>query len=41
MCSSLGNRNELRIPIRYTDLISDEGGAYNITLKSGDTVIVP
>lgn len=36
-----GQMKELRIPVRYTDLISDEGGAYNITLKSGDTVIVP
>ena len=36
-----GRIKELRIPIRYADLISDEGGAYNITLKSGDTVIVP
>ena len=32
---------ELRIPIRYDDLISEEGAAYNITLKSGDTIIVP
>lgn len=36
-----GKIKELRIPIRYADLISDEGGVYNITLKSGDTVIVP
>jgi len=36
-----GTRTELRIPLRYVDLISEEGGAYNITLKSGDTVIVP
>ncbi|MDH5564446.1 MAG: polysaccharide export protein [Nitrospirota bacterium] len=39
--SSEGNVKELRIPIRYDDLISDEGGVYNITLKSGDTVIIP
>ncbi len=36
-----GNVKELRIPIRYDDLVSDEGGVYNITLKSGDTVVVP
>ena len=37
-----GTVKELRIPIRYDDLISDEnGGAYNITVKSGDTIIVP
>ena len=36
-----GNVKELRIPIRYDDLISDEGGVYNITVKSGDTIIIP
>ncbi len=36
-----GSIKELRIPIRYDDLISDDGGVYNITLISGDTVIVP
>ena len=36
-----GRIKEIRIPLRYSDLISEEGGAYNITLKSGDTVIVP
>lgn len=36
-----GKVTELRIPIRYDDLISDEGGVYNITVKSGDTIIVP
>ena len=36
-----GKVKELRIPIRYDDLISDEGGVYNITVKSGDTIIVP
>ena len=36
-----GNIKELRIPIRYDDLISDEGGVYNITVKSGDTIVVP
>ena len=36
-----GKVKELRIPIRYDDLISDEGGVYNITVKSGDTIIIP
>ncbi len=36
-----GESKELRIPLRYDDLISDEGGVYNITLKSGDTIVVP
>ena len=39
--SADGQVKELRIPIRYDDLISEEGGVYNLTLKSGDTVIVP
>ena len=36
-----GTLQEIRIPLRYSDLISEEGGVYNITLKSGDTVVVP
>jgi len=36
-----GTLKEIRIPLRYSDLISEEGGVYNITLKSGDTVVVP
>ena len=36
-----GNVKEIRIPLRYSDLISEDGGIYNLTLKSGDTVIVP
>jgi polysaccharide biosynthesis/export protein len=36
-----GKPKEIRIPLRYSDLISEEGGVYNLTLKSGDTVIVP
>ncbi|WNM64033.1 polysaccharide biosynthesis/export family protein [Candidatus Nitrospira neomarina] len=36
-----GKLNEIRIPLRYSDLISEDGGVYNLTLKSGDTVIVP
>ena len=39
--SADGKMKELRIPLRYDDLISEEGGVYNITLKSGDTVVVP
>ncbi len=36
-----GHVTETRIPLRYSDLISEDGGVYNITLRSGDTVIVP
>ena len=36
-----GKLKEIRIPLRYSDLISEDGGVYNLTLKSGDTVIVP
>ena len=36
-----GKLKEMRIPLRYSDLISEEGGVYNLTLKSGDTVVVP
>jgi polysaccharide export outer membrane protein len=36
-----GKIKELRIPLRYDDLISEEGGFYNLTLKSGDTIVVP
>ncbi len=36
-----GQSKELRIPIRYDDLISEEGGVYNLTLQSGDTIVVP
>ncbi len=32
---------ELRIPLRYDDLISEDGGVYNITLQSGDTIVIP
>lgn len=32
---------ELRIPLRYDDLISEEGGVYNLTLQSGDTIVIP
>ena len=36
-----GKVKELRIPIRYSDLTAEDGAAYNITLRSGDTVLVP
>jgi len=36
-----GKHKEIRIPLRYSDLISEEGAVYNLTLKSGDTVVVP
>jgi polysaccharide export outer membrane protein len=36
-----GQHKEIRIPLRYSDLISEDGGIYNITLQSGDTVVVP
>ncbi len=36
-----GEVKELRIPIRYDDLIDEDGGVYNITLQSGDTIVVP
>ena len=39
--NSEGKIKELRIPLRYDDLISEEGGRYNLSLKSGDTIIVP
>jgi polysaccharide export outer membrane protein len=36
-----GKLKEIRVPLRYADLISEDGGVYNLTLKSGDTIIVP
>jgi polysaccharide export outer membrane protein len=36
-----GKQKEIRVPLRYSDLISEEGAVYNLTLKSGDTVVVP
>jgi polysaccharide biosynthesis/export protein len=35
-----GRPKEIRIPLRYSDLISEDGGIYNLTLQSGDTVVV-
>ena len=39
--NSNGERQEIRIPVRYDDLISSNGGPYNFILRSGDTVVVP
>jgi polysaccharide export outer membrane protein len=36
-----GLHKEIRVPLRYSDLVSEEGAVYNLTLKSGDTVVVP
>jgi polysaccharide export outer membrane protein len=36
-----GKHKEIRVPLRYSDLISEEGAVYNLTLRSGDTVVVP
>ena len=36
-----GDYKEIRIPLRYSDLIAEDGGVYNLTLQSGDTVVVP
>ena len=35
------NRQEVRIPIRYDDLLSGRGEPGNVVLHSGDTVVVP
>jgi polysaccharide export outer membrane protein len=34
-------QQEVRIPLRYDDLLSGNGGPGNIVLHSGDTVVVP
>ena len=36
-----GEQGEIRIPVRYDDLVSGEGGARNFVLLSGDVVVVP
>jgi polysaccharide export outer membrane protein len=36
-----GRLHELRIPVRYKDLLAGEGGPGNMILLSGDTVVVP
>ena len=34
-------RHEIRIPVRYDDLVTGQGEPGNLTLLSGDTVVVP
>jgi polysaccharide export outer membrane protein len=34
-------RKEIRIPLRYSDLVSGQGEPGNIVLFSGDTLVVP
>jgi polysaccharide export outer membrane protein len=36
-----GTSREIRIPVRYDDLISGRGEARNLILKRGDVVVVP
>lgn len=36
-----GNSKEIRIPVNYDSLLSEEGAQYNFTLRSGDTIVVP
>ena len=36
-----GKSREIRIPVRYDDLISGQGEIGNFVLKSGDVVVVP
>ena len=36
-----GTQHEMRIPVRYDDLLSGKGSLGNFTLKSGDTIVVP
>ncbi|RMH37856.1 MAG: hypothetical protein D6690_01745 [Nitrospirae bacterium] len=36
-----GKTKELRIPLRYKDLISEDGAQYNLVLRRGDTIVVP
>jgi len=36
-----GKPHEIRIPVRYDDLLSGGGGPGNFILKSGDIVVVP
>jgi polysaccharide export outer membrane protein len=38
--NAAGKIKELRIPLRYDDLLSEEGSVYNMTLKSGDTIVI-
>lgn len=36
-----GRLHEIRIPVRYDDLLAGQGEPGNFVLKSGDTVVVP
>jgi len=36
-----GGAHEIRIPVRYDDLVSGKGAPGNFTLRSGDVVVVP
>lgn len=36
-----GRLHEIRIPVRYDDLLIGQGGPGNFVLKSGDTLVVP
>lgn len=39
--SGAGNEREVRIPVRYDDLITGKGEVGNFRLMSGDTIVVP
>lgn len=36
-----GEHQEIRIPVQYDALLSENGADYNFVLRSGDTIIVP
>lgn len=36
-----GQEHQVRIPVRYDDLVSGKGDVGNFRLKSGDTIVVP
>jgi polysaccharide biosynthesis/export protein len=36
-----GRLHEIRIPVRYKDVVAGTGGPGNLLLRSGDTVVVP
>jgi polysaccharide biosynthesis/export protein len=36
-----GRLHEIRIPVRYNDVVAGTGGPGNLLLRSGDTVVVP
>lgn len=39
--SGNGEERQIRIPVRYDDLVRGEGEVGNFTLMSGDTIVVP